>query len=299
MMSDSLPHAAIMSVATAFPNHDADLDYATSAATAISCENETQARKLGKLYRRTGVQRRGSVLLDRDADGQLSQSFYPPLTQEAGNPTMQTRNERFAIEAPRLASQASSKALAEGSIKSEEITHIVTVTCTGFYAPGLDVALIKQLNLPATTQRLALGFMGCHGLINGVRAAEGLLAANPDASVLIASVELCSLHYQYGYDPQSIVSGSIFADGAASMVLSGPANEPSTGFPPSMAVLATGSCLLAESEDAMTWRIGDHGFRMTLDAAVPALIESNLADFLLPWLAKAAGNQPVLIRLIR
>ena len=38
------------------------------------------------------------------------------------------------------------------------------------------------------------------------------------------------------------------------------------------------------SGDAMSWRIGDHGFRMTLSAAVPELIRANLGAWLRGWL---------------
>jgi predicted naringenin-chalcone synthase len=35
----------------------------------------------------------------------------------------------------------------------------------------------------------------------------------------------------------------------------------------------------------MTWRIGDHGFEMTLSSKVPALIGQHLPDWLESWLA--------------
>ncbi len=61
-------------------------------------------------------------------------------------------------------------------VGADEITHLVTVSCTGFNSPGIDIALIDQLGLPATTERIPVGFMGCHGAINGLRAARGLVA---------------------------------------------------------------------------------------------------------------------------
>ncbi len=144
--------------------------------------------------------------------------------------------------------------------------------------------------------------MGCHGAINGLRAASGLVAASPTANVLMCSVELCSLHYQYGYDPDRIVSGALFADGAAAVVLKRTGSDESTlrmggsaaaGGAPSNGdsvtalgtVAATGSYLVADSRDAMTWRIGDYGYEMTLSAKVPGLIEKYLKSFLTDWLA--------------
>jgi predicted naringenin-chalcone synthase len=124
--------------------------------------------------------------------------------------------------------------------------------------------------------------MGCHGSINGLRAAEGLVAANPGACALVTCVELCSLHYQYGYNADRIVSGALFADGAASAILK---PEP-TRAPETLVggLIATGSCLVPDSRDAMTWIIGDYGYEMTLRATVPGLIEEQLLAFLEPWL---------------
>ena len=99
-----------------------------------------------------------------------------------------------------------------------ELTHLVTVSCTGFLAPGVDLALIKELGLPPTVQRTHVGFMGCHGALNGLRVARAFAAPNPSARVLLCAVELCSLHYHYGWDPQKMVANALFADGAAAVV---------------------------------------------------------------------------------
>jgi predicted naringenin-chalcone synthase len=122
--------------------------------------------------------------------------------------------------------------------------------------------------------------MGCHGAINGIRAGEGLVSANQGASVLICSVELCSLHYQYGHETDRIVSCALFADGAAAVVLGNDQSSSGIGD-----AVASGSYLVPDSRDAMTWRIGDNGYVMTLSPQVPRLIEDHLAEFLSDWLA--------------
>ena len=171
---------------------------------------------------------------------------------------------------------AASEALKRSGVTPDEITHLVTISCTGFTAPGIDIALIDELGLPGTTERVQVGFMGCHGAVNGLRAARGLLASSKRAKVLLSSVELCSLHYQYGLDADQIVSNALFADGSGAVVLGqGEGAEESTGT-----LKATGSCLVPESRDAMTWRIGDNGYEMTLSAQVPGLIEAHLESFL-------------------
>ncbi|SMP53187.1 Predicted naringenin-chalcone synthase [Neorhodopirellula lusitana] len=291
MTAPKMPTATILAVASVVPELSADLGFTTAAAQAMSCDNEGQAAKVAKLYRRTGVQTRGSVLLEREvATDAVSQSFYPPLADGTCGPTTRERNERFALDAPQLAIQAGADALESSGCQASEVTHLITVTCTGFYAPGIDVDLIETLHLPATTQRVQVGFMGCHALVNALRTARGLVAADPNSCVLIVCIELCSLHYQYGYDAQRIVSGSLFADGAAGVVVVGSdgPNAVATDSETSTVAMiqATGSCLIPNSRDEMTWKIGDHGFEMTLSAAVPRLIEENLLAYMTEWLAQ-------------
>ena len=144
----------------------------------------------------------------------------------------------------------------------------------------MDLALIRALGLPATVQRTHVGYMGCHGALNGLRVARAFTAAEPDARVLLCAVELCSLHYHYGWDPQKVIANALFADGAAAVVGVSDAAAP----PEAWRVAATGSCLIPDSETAMTWTIGDHGFEMTLSKAVPRLIALHLRPWLEGWL---------------
>lgn len=285
--------ASVLAIESVVPPHTADVALATAAAQSMSCGSEKEAEMVAKLYRRTGVQTRGSVLLERDETaGHLGQSFYPHASESPRGPTTSQRNERFALDGPRLAVAAGNAAIRSSGCLPSDVTHLITVTCTGFYSPGIDIELIESLNLPVTTERIQIGFMGCHALINAMRTARGLAAADPHACVLIVSVELCSLHYQYGYDAQRIVSGSLFSDGAAGVIVAGseyevveevveldPGNSP-------VQIVATGSCLIPGSRDAMTWTIGDHGFEMTLSASVPALIEEHLRAYLSEWLTR-------------
>ncbi|TWT64647.1 type III polyketide synthase [Allorhodopirellula solitaria] len=277
--------AHLLSVASATPRHQADRALATAQAQRMSCRTPREADTVEKLFRRAGVETRGSVLLDEPTPGTVTQSFYQALSVDSHGPTTDARNQRFVQESGPLAQAAAARAVEQAGCHGEQFTHLITVTCTGFGAPGFDIDLIQGLGLPATTQRVQIGFMGCHALINAFRTARGLVAADPAACVLISSVELCSLHYQYGYDAQRIVSGSLFADGAAAAVVAGRDFAADHRQDPTPEILATGSCLVPESRDAMTWSIGNHGFEMTLRASVPGLIEASLASYLSGWLA--------------
>jgi predicted naringenin-chalcone synthase len=272
--------AEILGIGTQVPRYSVDNQTSARFAELTSGIDASRSKQVTALYRRTGIQNRGSVLLDACARQQIVNEFYPPASSPSDRgPTTKCRNDRYSLEAPALAEAAARSALHSCDTSADSITHLVTVSCTGFSAPGVDIELIDRLGLPQTTQRVQIGFMGCHGAINGLRAGDGLVAAGPDAKVLVCSVELCSLHYQYGQETDRIVTGALFADGAAAAVLGSERLPTAVGT-----AAASGSFLVPGSRDAMTWQIGDNGYQMTLSPQVPDLIEQHLSTFLDGWL---------------
>ena len=274
---------ALAGFGTAVPEHSLTQEEAVELHTTFCRMDPSRSRTLRALYRRSGVGRRHSVLLST-SDGQLAerQSFYAPaMCEQDRGPATARRMERYEIEAPPLAAAASLRALRSAGVPPGEVTHVVTVSCTGFFAPGLDAALIDTLGMSRATERTHVGFMGCHGALNGLRVAGSFADANPAAVVLICSLELCTLHFAYGWDPEMLVANALFADGAAAVV--GRAPGPRDGA--AWRVRAVGTHLMPESANDMAWRIGDHGFRMTLSARVPELIEAHLGDWLRAWLS--------------
>ena len=158
----------------------------------------------------------------------------------------------------------------------------VTVSCTGFSAPGFDLALANELGMSPDVHRTHVGFMGCHGALNGLRVANAFAGSDPDACVLVCSVELCSLHYHYGWDPQKIVANALFSDGAAAVV-GVPAGAQRAKH---WELVTNGSHVIHAAADAMTWHVGDHGFVMTLSKKIPEVIQQKLRGWMDRWLAK-------------
>ena len=284
-------HVAIAGIGTAVPEHQCEQEEAGEVAAQYCSATPEQAHMLSVLYRMSGVNTRGSVVLD-SAEGILTdrQEFFPPCTPEFPlGPTTEARLNIYAEKAGPLAMTASRGALEQSETSPREITHLITVTCSGFVAPGFDFTLIKQLPLRPDVARTQIGFMGCHAALNALRVARAFVTADPNAVVLVCCVELCTLHYQYGWNPEQIVANSLFADGAAACVIR--AESPTTdssadelGSQPISRIVASGSIMLPDSEDAMTWRVGDHGFRMTLSTRVPGLLEAHLRPWLTSWL---------------
>lgn len=271
--------ASILGIGTALPEASFGQEAAIPLAMARCCSNEGERAWLRRIYRGCGVRRRGSVLLDHDDDAASIQSFYPPRRSEHDvGPTTAVRLARYQREAGKLAARAAAAALADAAVPPSSITHVVTVSCTGSFSPGLDAGLIERLGLAREVGRVNVGFMGCHGAFNGLAVAAALARSAPGARVLLCCVELCSLHFAYGFHRQRVVANALFADGAAAVVLA-PAGESA------LHLLDTASWLTRDSAESMTWQIGDHGFAMGLTPEVPRRIRASLRGWLEPWLA--------------
>jgi predicted naringenin-chalcone synthase len=273
----------VYGIGTASPPCSASQEQSVGLARAYGCTNEEQLRQLKALYRLTHVKKRHSVVLESDGrDGIPQQSFFPPMKDAADRgPTTIERMARYEQDAPPLAARAARAALADAGLEASAVTHVVTVSCTGFAAPNFDVGLIRALGLRWTVARTHIGFMGCHGALNGLRVANAYADSIPDACVLVCAVELCSLHYQYGWGGDWRVANAIFADGAAAIVGGGKSRSQTDAW----TLTASGASLLEDSAELMAWRIGNHGFEMALSARVPGVIERELRPWLDGWLA--------------
>jgi predicted naringenin-chalcone synthase len=277
-------HVPILAVGTATPPHRMDQQQALALTQRMCCTDQRQLRLAGALYRNSGVHTRYTAVPHTEA-----YQWMPPLAQ-AGNgatnsgPSTEERMAYYARHAPQLARQSSQIALDEAQLAPRDVTHLVTASCTGFGAPGVDICLMEELPLRPTTQRIHVGFMGCHAAINALRVAHGLAHADPRARILVCAVELCSLHFTFHWDSERMLGNALFADGAGAVIV-GPA-QGEAGGQPSWRIAATGSCLFPETAGAMTWSVGNHGFAMTISSELPRLIEGHLGRWMTRWLAE-------------
>ena len=268
----------IVGIGSALPPHRIAQADAAEIAKGLACSTPAEEQLLQTLYRRAGVENRNSVVLDASAGPlETRQSFY-----KSAPPTTLARMRKYEAEAGSLAAAAVESALGEANVAPGKVTHLVTVSCSGFYSPGFDISLIKEIPLSCNVARTHIGFMGCQGALSGLRVASAFLAADPSACVVLCALELCSLHHQYGWDADKIVANALFGDGAAAAVLMSSRDSSRDRYQ----LVASGSIVVPESADAMSWRIGDQGFEMTLSTRVPELIYQHLGCWLKSWLAR-------------
>lgn len=259
----------LLSIGLAVPSSRVTAEEALALARRLA-PPEVGDGALEKLHRRSGVAERGAAA----AEGRDGRGFFEPDAAALG-PTTGERLSVFSERAAPLAIGACEDALSRARVSPGAVTHLITASCTGFEAPGVDQAIIRAVGLPSRVRRAALGFMGCHAAVNALAVADAHARADESAVCLVCCVELCSLHYHYGARPDQLIANALFADGAAAAVVSArapsPAPPPETAQaperPPTIAGFA--SALFENSAGDMTWRIGDHGFEMTLAASAP------------------------------
>jgi predicted naringenin-chalcone synthase len=229
----------------------------------------------------SGIERRHSVLDELRWDARPDDPvFFDAESGELLLPGTKVRNELYAEHATRLYVEAGRAAIeATPGIEASDVTHVITVSCTGFYAPGPDFMIARDLGLNPGVERYHLGFMGCYASIPALRIATQLAKADTSAVVLVVSVELCTLHLRASNDPDTIVASSLFADGAGSGIVTARPTEPGEkAF--DLDRFATRITPVGEGD--MAWKIGDHGFEMVLSNAIPAIIDDHITGALEP-----------------
>ncbi len=287
--------ARIVSIETSVPQHQYTQEQALAFMKAVPSYGNDERAFLDRIYPPSAIGCRYSTIADFGRSPQ-EYDFFSRSADLLPEPLLEKRNAMYVEAAPRIASEAARKALdAAPEIDPQSVTHIVSASCTGFSAPGVDLAIQRSLDLPASTRRIHIGFMGCYAAVPALRTARDILCADPAAVVLVVCVELCSLHFQLKPDREQMVANSLFADGAAAAVVVNPARTDagnSAGFD----LLDFETALLDDSEQDMAWTIGSIAFDMRLSAYVPKIVQKNIQPVLRSLLGRNRLSQDELVR---
>ncbi|NBF41688.1 MAG: type III polyketide synthase [Spirochaetes bacterium] len=266
----------IHGIETAVPEHSYSQEFAHTFMRGLYEGKPRAQQMIDRIYPASAIEKRHSVIGDYGKDP-AEYTFFPKTADLKPEPTTKQRNDLFIPEAQRLALQATRSLLERLSGLREHITHLITVSCTGFSAPGFDFYLVKELPLPPDTHRFHLGFMGCYAAFPAMKLADSICRADPKAKVLIVNAELCSLHLQQKEDVDVIVANALFSDGVSAALVSA---DPADSAGPSIAFRHFATRTAPESEDDMAWSIGQTGFDMKLSVYVPRIIKRNIASLI-------------------
>ena len=245
---------------------------------------DRQRRLVQAIYDRSGIEKRHSVLHDflPGREPELFRTDAQGRLEESGT---EERNRVFARESKRASVEVARRLLRHAKgFSAGDITHVITVSCTGFYSPGPDYGIVQELGLSDATQRYNLGFMGCYAALPALRMATQFCEANPRAVVLVECLELCSLHMQVRDDEDSLLANALFSDGAAAVLVS--SREPGPGSH-AFRIGPFLSALAPSGRGDMAWEVGNRGFNIVLSSYVPDVIATNIMAILEPVLATA------------
>lgn len=235
--------------------------------------NEVDKRKLKFLYHQSAIDTRYSVVPDYSLEANDWQ-FYPATENLDPFPSLEYRMSWFDKTAPVLSVKAIEDCI-QNKIGKDEITHLITVSCTGMSAPGLDLQIIEQMDLPSTIFRTSVNFMGCYAAIHGLKLADAFCKNDRNAKVLVVCTELCTLHFQRENTVDNIASSLIFGDGCAALLVT---NDDAKQD--GLRVKNFYSEVAFKGKKDMSWQLSSSGFLMTLSGYVPELIGQDFNTLL-------------------
>jgi alpha-pyrone synthase len=258
-----MTRVGLAAIATAHPSYRLSRTEWLRIADRIS-PPEVDRAVLARLAERSAIESRWCAAFEGDSsDG--DGAFY----RRGEMPGTAQRMQLWSRAAGAMSRAAATRALADASVEPGAVTHLVTASCTGFESPGIDARLIEALGIRRSVQRLNVGFMGCHAAVNALVAARNAVAADPGAVVLVVAVEVSSAHFHHSARLDRLVANTLFADGAAAIVV----RAARRGDP---CIAGTHATLIPQSHAEMAWQVGDHGFEMTLGAAVPDILHREV-----------------------
>ncbi|HSZ26401.1 MAG TPA: type III polyketide synthase [Cytophagaceae bacterium] len=262
----------LKSIGTAVPKYkNTQYKIVDFMAEAAGMNPEEKSEML-MLYRASGIGHRHSVIPDfGNKNGDYI--FFPNSPDLEPFPTVGERMQLYKQEALPLAYEAIKECFnASINYTPFDVTHLITVSCSGMYAPGLDIELVEKFGMSRNIQRTSINFMGCYAAFNGLKMADAICRSNPEAKVLLVCVELCTIHYQKTKSKDQILSNALFSDGAAAVLV-----DTIESFNGKSLSLESFHCDLApEGKNDMAWHIGNFGFEMILSSYVPELIKGGI-----------------------
>ena len=230
---------------------------------------EKEVPRLRALYRASGITRRYSVIPDYNMGKESG--FFPENNMLEHFPGTGSRMKLYQQQALPLSLTAINSCFDSVEVETTSITHLITVSCTGMYAPGLDIDLVNSLGLKSTVARSAINYMGCYAAFSALKIADAICKSDVKAKVMIVCVELCSIHFQKCKTDDNMLVNALFGDGAAAVLV-----EPSPVGNTNLEILNSHCDILPKGETEMAWNIDDHGFQMKLSSYVPEIIKTGI-----------------------
>lgn len=273
----------IISIATGVPLNKHKQTDLFSYADEVYNNSAEDTRKLGFLYRQSGIEFRHSVLADF-TEPEETRTFFSADKEENEVPSIGDRMDIYNRYAADLSVKTIEKCIA-GIIHNKEITHLITVSCTGMSAPGLDLQVMEMMDLPNTIVRTSVNFMGCYAAIHAMKIADAFCNSSKNANVVVVCTEFCTLHFQKEISVDNMTSSLLFADGCAAILMQG------THAGKGLKLENFYSDVIFKGKNDMSWQLSPNGFLMTLSGYIPELIKADFEELVATALQKTNRKQ--------
>ena len=274
----------IVSIATGVPPYKHQQENICSFADTIYCANPADTRKMKFLYRHSGISARYSVIPDYSTE-EAGRQFYEKSHDLEPFPNLEKRMKCYADNAAMLSVNTISNCI-NGKIESSDITHLITVSCTGMSAPGLDLEIMEAMDLRSNIFRTSVNFMGCYAAIHALKIADAICNNNKEANVVIVCTELCTLHFQKENSIDNITSTLLFGDGCAAVLV-----QHNETVNKGLAIKKFYSEVEFKGKKDMSWKLSSKGFLMSLSGYVPDLIKEDFNSLVEKALLNASLNK--------
>jgi predicted naringenin-chalcone synthase len=263
---------AILGMGTALPEHSLLQSQIADVIASSLRERPDLARFARRIFKSCGVETRYTC--EPNYLASIEECRYLSSGEASEIPTTTERMNTYKREALALGKKAAREALHAAGAAPEDITHLITVSCTGQYQPGLDVMLIRSMALSPHVNRQPLIFQGCAAGLKAIQMARDIVQGAPEAKVLVVCVELCTLHLQPIRERDVLFAASFFGDGASSCVI----GHPGQGQKHYLKLGPGYSVLLPDSTEDMIWEVGNTGFDLYLSPRIPKLLAAHLQE---------------------
>ena len=266
--------SCISAIGTANPEHRIKQSSILQFMVRAMRLDDNNALRLKKLYEHSGIDYRYSVIPDFGEEDFNKYSFFARNEEMDPFPCTQNRLKLYQQHAVTVAAGAADDCLKQFPDGFQaNITHLITVSCTGMHAPGIDIELVEKLGLGRHIERTCINFMGCYGAINALKTADYICRADPRAKVLVVCIELCTLHFQKENTLDNWVANSLFSDGAAAVIVE---SDEQRTLANALRLKTFYSEFVPEAHNEMGWYVGNMGFEMKLTSRVAKLIRTQI-----------------------
>jgi predicted naringenin-chalcone synthase len=286
-MVEQLPAASLLGIGTAVPETLLRQNEAAARLEQALRDTPDAARWAKRIFRQCGVETRYTC--EPNLAEPPGVCRYLPGSPPSLIPTTSERMERFKQASVPLAIQAAQEAMKDSGVNPSSITHLITVSCTGMFLPGLDTAMVRGCGLQNDVQRIPLQYLGCAAGMTAIRYAKDMAEAKPYHKVLVVCVELCTLHVQPSADREDLFAAAFFGDGASACVIGRPGSCSRSQF-----ILGSAqSALLPESTAGeMTWDVGNTGFRLYLSPRITELLRLHVPPLMERFWSESEVSRP-------